>query len=103
MRGCACRGPSAGICHLSCLLKFAEAQVVDDDYLKALQSCAQCQQGFRGKVRLALCRAAWLHFADRRGDTDGHLSEALAELASALTEVAKEVEEKTIEMVDQAK
>ena len=65
VRGCSCRGPSAGICHLACLLNFAEAQICDKDYFDTLNKCGQCQQNFQGTVRLALARARWLHFADR--------------------------------------
>ena len=65
VRGCSCRGPSASIIHLDCLVKFAEAQVCDLDYNKTLVKCGQCQQFFQDAVRLALNRARWLHFADR--------------------------------------
>ena len=73
LRGCSCRGPSAGIIHLECLLKFAEAKICDQDYSNTLVNCGQCQQDFQGVVQLALNRARWLHFADRP-ETDESVS-----------------------------
>ena len=62
VRGCSCRGPSAGIIHLECLIKFAEAQICDQDYVKVLNKCGQCQQRFEGNVQLALVMTRFQHF-----------------------------------------
>ena len=67
VRGCSCRGPHAGFVHIRCLVANAEVKGEDDDeaYYHALRECSQCRQEFQGPVRVALCRATWLHFAGR--------------------------------------
>merc|ERR1711924_501207 len=83
---CSCRGPHAGFVHVECLVAMAESKGEwhDDEYVKTLDECAQCRQGFRGAVFVALTRAAWLRFADR-AETDKWRQLALENLGAALT------------------
>ena len=62
MRGCGCRGDSAGWVHLKCLTEFAESkdasvdiQAVADTSIK----CANCKQPFTGALGLQMFRRYW--------------------------------------------
>jgi len=87
VRMCSCRGPHAGFVHIRCLVKNAEERGEHDveTYHEALYTCTQCRQDFTGAVKVALARAAWLHFAGRaeedkwRQATFGHLGCALGD------------------------
>ena len=51
MRGCACRGDSAGFVHLECLTKFAVSKEDSDDVASALaawMSCINCKRSLTG-------------------------------------------------------
>jgi len=90
VRGCSCRGPHAGFVHIRCLVKNAEENGEDDHvaYTRALTQCGQCRQSYHGAVRIALCRAAWLHYASCSENFDGRLV-ALLNLGAALTNVQR--------------
>ena len=58
MRGCACRGDSAGFVHLECLIEFAERN--EEDWSRqSFAFCIICKQGFTGALRLQLLRRWW--------------------------------------------
>ena len=62
MRGCACRGNSAGFVHLECLAELAmskEASGDDDAVFKAWMFCGNCKQRFTGALKLELKRRYW--------------------------------------------
>jgi len=88
VRMCSCRGPHAGFVHIRCLVKNAEERGEYDDeaYTKALITCTQCRQDFRGPVRVALKRAAWLRYVGR-AETDKWRQTALRNLGVALHNV----------------
>ena len=54
VRGCACRGPTAGFAHLRCLIEAAIKHNAD-----TWDTCPTCIQDFTGDVRLGLARARW--------------------------------------------
>ena len=65
MRGCACRGDSAGFVHLECLTQLAvskevsrDPQVVFDGWIK----CGNCKQFFEGALDLEMRRRFWRHY-----------------------------------------
>ena len=71
MRGCACRGDSAGYVHLECLTKLAmskeasgDLQVVFDTWSK----CGNCKQDFQGALGLEMTRRFWRHHRSRQND-----------------------------------
>ena len=90
VRGCSCRGPHAGFVHIRCLVKNAEArgEYDDDAYNKALTTCTQCRQEFRGLVAVAPKRAAWLRYAGR-AETDEWRQLALSNVGAALSNVGR--------------
>jgi len=53
VRGCACRGPTAGFTHLKCLVEAAKHNA------DIWNTCPTCIQDFTGEVRLGLARARW--------------------------------------------
>ena len=62
MRGCACRGDSAGFVHIECLAKLAvskeDAQAVYTSWTK----CGNCKQGFEGALMVEMDRRFWRHY-----------------------------------------
>ena len=86
MRGCACRGDSAGFVHLACLAKLAESKDVDSAsklgerkdkpgnakdtaFLNAWMECINCHQNFEGALALEMQRRLWWHCRSRQNLT----------------------------------
>ena len=82
LRGCACRGDSAGFVHLECLTKLAKSKDETDD-LNAWKKCMNCKQGFLGALELELLRRSWWH---RRSSSDREVRySSMQSLADRLT------------------
>ena len=65
MRGCACRGDSAGFVHVECLTKFAVSKEASNDVstvLKAWMECGNCKQGLQGALGLEMNRRLWRRY-----------------------------------------
>ena len=66
MRGCACRGDSAGFVHLECLIELAERD--EEGSTKGhsfnFNFCINCKQAFTGALRLQLARRFWRRHRD---------------------------------------
>ena len=60
MRGCACRGDSAGLVHLECLTELAKNKEASGD-LQAWIKCGNCKQSFEGALGLEISRRFWRH------------------------------------------
>ena len=64
MRGCACRGDSAGFVHLKCLTELAmsrDASGVIDAIQHSWIKCINCKQEFTGALGLEMQRRFWRH------------------------------------------
>ena len=62
LRGCACRGDSAGFVHLECLRELAMSKEASGDREAAFSSwtsCGNCKQGFTGALALEMQRRFW--------------------------------------------
>ena len=62
MRGCACRGDSAGFVHLDCLTKLAvskEESGNGETVFDAWNKCGNCKQLFQGALKLEMARLFW--------------------------------------------
>ena len=62
MRGCACRGDSAGFVHLECLTKLAMSKEASGDIDAAFAGwlkCGNCKQDFQGALELEMKRRSW--------------------------------------------
>ena len=63
MRGCACRGDSAGFVHVECLEKLAKSQEASDDFRSVSKACwstcGNCKQCFQGALYLEMARRFW--------------------------------------------
>ena len=62
MRGCACRGDSAGFVHVECLVELGmrkEATGDGDAILQALLQCLNCKQPFAGALGIEIQRRFW--------------------------------------------
>ena len=62
MRGCACRGDSAGFVHLECLTKLAMSKEASGDLNIDNHSwliCGNCKQPFTGALGLEMTRRFW--------------------------------------------
>ena len=78
MRGCACRGDSAGFVHLECLTKLAEnkgeskavSQATSQEDLDAIvwswTLCVNCKHRFIGRLGLELLRRFWRRYRSGR-------------------------------------
>ena len=65
MRGCACRGTSAGFVHLECLTELAirkEASGDPEAAFKAWTTCANCKQNFEGALGVEMDRRFWRRY-----------------------------------------
>lgn len=82
--GCACRG-TAGLAHLSCLVKAAMHDVT------VWTACPTCKQEFTGEVDVGLARARWALVCDRPPDDQERLFVA-NNLAVTLKESASDNE-----------
>jgi len=63
VRGCACRGESAGFVHLECLIELAERDE-KESMGRSFSYCINCKQGFTGALRLQLVRHEWRRLRD---------------------------------------
>ena len=78
MRGCACRGDSAGFVHLECLTELAKSKEASSDDSKAIAdswttcgNCKQkCKQEFTGALWVEMFRRFWRY---HRSGQDGAL------------------------------
>ena len=64
MRGCACRGDSAGFVHLDCLTELARSKEASGDLhaiWEAWTSCGNCKQVLTGALDLEMRRRSWRH------------------------------------------
>ena len=71
MRGCACRGDSAGFVHLECLTELAKSKEDSDDknaIWAAWTRCGNCKQIFTGALDLEMERRFWRHHRSRQND-----------------------------------
>ena len=62
MRGCACRGDSAGFVHVECLTKLAMSQEASGNFEAAFLSwvkCGNCKQTFQGALNIEMTRRLW--------------------------------------------
>ena len=59
MRGCACRGGSAGFVHLECLTKLAMSKEGIEAVFKSWNKCGNCKQDFTGALRVEMRRRFW--------------------------------------------
>ena len=72
MRGCACRGASAGFVHLKCLTELAVSKEVpegnpSDSQAHAWTKCVNCKQQLTGTLAIEMQRRLW-----RRYRSDSH-------------------------------
>ena len=58
VRGCACRGDSAGFVHLKCLIELAERNE-KASMSRSFLRCINCKQEFTGALQLQLTRRWW--------------------------------------------
>jgi len=76
LRGCACRGPSAGFAHVDCLAEMAardEVIAVEGRGWTSLWGvCAICHQAFTGSLEVKLDRLRWRHFRDTSTEEKCH-------------------------------
>ena len=80
-RNCACRGPTAGFAHMSCLVRYVSSAAETNE--RRWFECGTCKQRYFGATQLGLARGRW----DRaRGlpEEDGERLNAMECLASAL-------------------
>ena len=71
MRGCACRGDSAGFVHVECLTKLAvskEASCADETVLDGWNKCGNCKQPFIGALQLEIQRRFWRRYRSSEED-----------------------------------
>ena len=69
MRGCACRGDSAGFVHIECLMKLAVSKEASRDreaVVNATIQCVNCKQSFQGALELEMARRCWRHYRENR-------------------------------------
>ena len=60
MRGCACRGASAGFAHVECLTKLAVSQEEADAHaVTGWETCGNCKQSFTGALGVEIIRRFW--------------------------------------------
>ena len=68
MRGCACRGDSAGFVHLKCVEELAVWKEVSKDPLALMSwvQCVQCKQNFQDGLGLEMKRRCWWRYRSGR-------------------------------------
>ena len=60
MRGCACRGASAGFVHLKCLMELVATKEASGEAVSnACLECCNCKQRFEGALQLEMRRHFW--------------------------------------------
>jgi len=82
LRGCACRGPSAGFAHVGCLAEMAarnEWMVLDGDRTFSRWAfCATCHQPFIGALDAEMARRKWRHYRDDNSDVRRMMLQSVA-------------------------
>ena len=63
-RNCACRGPTAGFAHMSCLVRYV-ASAAETNETRWIE-CGTCKQRYFGATQLGLARARWERARGRR-------------------------------------
>ena len=69
MRGCACRGDSAGFVHVKCLTELAMSKDESGDadtIFDAWNKCGNCKQRFTGALMVEMKRGCWRHHRSRQ-------------------------------------
>ena len=56
-RNCACRGPTAGFAHMSCLVRYVASAAATNESLWS--TCGTCKQEYFGATQMGLARARW--------------------------------------------
>ena len=56
-RNCACRGPTAGFAHMSCLVRYVSSAAETNPDL--WWQCGTCKQRYFGATEIGLARARW--------------------------------------------
>ena len=56
-RNCACRGPTAGFAHMSCLVRYVSS-AAETNWRRWVE-CGTCEQHYFGATKLGLARARW--------------------------------------------
>ena len=72
MRGCACRGDSAGFVHVECLTKLAVSKEASRDpqvLFDAWNKCGNCKQDFQGALKLEMQRHFWRRYRSSQDQT----------------------------------
>ena len=85
MRGCACRGDSAGFVHIKCLTELAISKEASGDrqvVFKGWTSCGNCKQLLQSALQLEMSRRFWRHY--RSGQDLGQRYTAVKCVASLL-------------------
>ena len=80
-RNCACRGPTAGFAHMSCLVRYVSSAAETNEML--WYDCGTCKQRYFGATMLGLARARWER-ARGLAEEDRERLNAMEFLASAL-------------------
>ena len=63
MRGCSCRGESAGFVHVECVAEFAERKDEESEGI-SFSFRMTCEQMFTGALQLELARRSWRRHRD---------------------------------------
>ena len=82
-RNCACRGPTAGFAHMSCLVRYVSSAAETNPDL--WYDCGTCKQRYFGATMLGLARARWERAKGLPEDDEERLN-AMNCLANALTD-----------------
>mmetsp|Transcript_25553 Transcript_25553/g.101862 ORF Transcript_25553/g.101862 Transcript_25553/m.101862 type:complete len:300 (+) Transcript_25553:178-1077(+) len=85
LRGCACRGPSAGFVHVDCSAEMAareECMPVDGCEMNRWLYCTTCRHRFEGALHVGMHRCRWRRARDAPASDDTRY--ALLSVASVL-------------------
>ena len=88
--GCACRG-AAGLAHVGCRVKAAQALVERQGRSRWWFTCQTCEQRFTGALCIGLANAWWSQVRDR-AEEDPERLEAANNLATSLDSQGKHAE-----------
>ena len=82
MRGCACRGDSAGFVHIECLTELSKSKEASGDFHSIFNGwikCGNCKQNFQGALGLEMKRRFWRRYrSSQDGDLHYHSTRSLA-------------------------
>ena len=70
-RNCACRGPTAGFAHMSCLVRYVSSAAATNP--RRWIECGTCKQRYFGATRMGLARARWDRARGRPEEDDERL------------------------------